>query len=116
MKPHPVEAHLVSSHMRTSKSLFVAAVLLASLLVGALQNKAEAANASGEYTGLAPQRVLDTRDGTGRRGVVGPLGPASTINIQLAGVAGIPASDVVAVVLNVTVTQPTAGSWLTIWP
>jgi uncharacterized protein (DUF1501 family) len=62
---------------------------------------------------LAPARLLDTRDGTGGR--VGALGPGQVIDLQVAGRGGVSAGPQ-AVALNVTVTGPTAGSYLTVWP
>ena len=71
------------------------------------------------FTGVAPTRILDTRDGTG--GVSTPLGPGQTIALTVAGVGGVPpigsTTPPRAVVLNVTVTGPTAASSiLTLWP
>lgn len=68
----------------------------------------------GTYHPVTPARILDTRDGTG--GVSGPLGPAGAVEVQIAGRGGLPASGVGAVVLNVTVTQPTAAGFLTLFP
>ena len=65
------------------------------------------------YHPLQPSRILDTRFGMGG---TGPLGSAATMNLQVTGAGGIPAAGVSAVVLNVTVTQPTAPSFLTAWP
>jgi V8-like Glu-specific endopeptidase len=59
--------------------------------------------------GIAPTRLLDTRANGG------PVGPAGQREVQVTGVAGIPA-DATAVVLNVTVTQPTSGGYLTVHP
>ncbi|MFN6120681.1 MAG: DUF1501 domain-containing protein [Actinomycetes bacterium] len=58
---------------------------------------------------LAPARLLDTRDG----GV--PLGLGQTIELQVGGRGGVSA-DAAAVVLNVTATEPTGESYLTVWP
>jgi outer membrane protein assembly factor BamB len=66
------------------------------------------------YHPVAPARILDTRTGTGAP--VGKLGPASTLALQVTGQGGVPSSGVAAVVLNVTVTGPTADSFLTAWP
>jgi hypothetical protein len=66
------------------------------------------------YTGLVPSRILDTRAGVGAPAAA--LGPASTLDLQVTGKGGIPANGVSAVVLNVTVTQPTGTSFLTVWP
>lgn len=62
-------------------------------------------------------RILDTRTGRGvPTGFSGKLGPASTMSFKVLGVGGIPAVGVDSVVLNVTVTQPTAASFLTAFP
>jgi hypothetical protein len=66
------------------------------------------------YTPLGPVRVLDTRDGTGAPQA--PVGPGGTISLQVEGVDGVPASGVTAVVLNVTATDTTASSYVTVWP
>src|SRR4029077_7239279 len=72
----------------------------------------------GKVSGLTPARVLDTRNGTG--GFNAPVGPASTIFLQVAANGGVPGiTDSVpptAVVLNVTVTNPSAASNLRLFP
>jgi hypothetical protein len=68
----------------------------------------------GRYTPLTPARILDTRDGTG--GLGGPVGPGATVDVQITGRGGVPASGVAAVAMNVTVTQPSASGFLTIYP
>ncbi|MFT3791154.1 MAG: Calx-beta domain-containing protein [Rudaea sp.] len=73
-----------------------------------------------ELTSLQPARLLDNRptgttvDGQFQHG--GPLGPQATLDFTVAGRGGVPASGVGAVVLNVTVTQPTAPGYVTVWP
>ena len=62
---------------------------------------------------LVPARLLDTRDGTGGR--IGPLGHGETLDLQVTGRGEVPA-DAVAVAMNVTVTEPTSPSYLTVWP
>jgi hypothetical protein len=69
---------------------------------------------NGELTPLSPARLLDTRDGTG--GHPGPLGQAQSLDLQITGRGGVPADGVSAVVLNVTATDPTVASYLTVWP
>jgi cellulase (glycosyl hydrolase family 5)/fibronectin type III domain protein len=71
--------------------------------------------ADGLYTPVVPNRVLDTRDGTGG-GPLAPVGPGQTIKVRVAGTSGIPSTGVAAVVLNVTATGATAPSYLTAWP
>jgi hypothetical protein len=66
------------------------------------------------YNALSPQRILDTRNGTGDAG--GAFGQGSQRSEQVLNVGGVPASGVTAVVLNVTVTEPSAGSFLTVFP
>ncbi len=66
------------------------------------------------FQATGPTRLLDTRNGTG--GHTGAVGPGGIVTLTVAGVQGIPATGVTAVVLNVTVTGPTASSWLTVYP
>jgi len=68
----------------------------------------------GRYTPLTPARILDTRFGTG--GFSQPIGHERSIDVQITGRGGVPASGVSAVAVNVTVTQPTAGGYLTVAP
>jgi hypothetical protein len=70
--------------------------------------------ASGRYTPMTPVRVLDTRNGTG--GFSSKVGPGHAISVQLAGTGGVPSTGVGAVAINITVTNPTAASYLTIFP
>ncbi len=74
---------------------------------------AASAATSGRLVTLAPTRVLDTRDGTG---APGPLGPDQTIEVQLAGRGGVPTRGAAAVVLNVTATETAAAGYVTVWP
>jgi hypothetical protein len=73
--------------------------------------------AGSRYVGISPSRILDTRDGTGRAGVVGRVGQGATIDLPVAGIGGVPAAGVTSVVLNVTVNDPTGPeSYLTLFP
>jgi hypothetical protein len=69
----------------------------------------------GLYQPLTPARIMDTRTGLGvPRAAVGP-GQTVTLNVFAPG--GVPTgAGVSAVVLNVTVTGPTAPSYLTVFP
>jgi hypothetical protein len=69
---------------------------------------------SSSYTPLSPSRVLDTRNGTGA--VAGRLGSDASLDLLVAGRGGVPATNVSAVAMNVTVAGPTASSYLTVWP
>ena len=59
-------------------------------------------------TTMVPTRILDTREGVA-------LGSGASLDLGVGGVAGVPV-DARAVVANVTVTQPTAGGYLTVYP
>jgi hypothetical protein len=62
------------------------------------------------FRALTPSRLLDTRTNGG------PLGPGSVRTIKVTGKNGVPAGGVGAVVLNVTVTEPTAPGYITVYP
>jgi hypothetical protein len=61
------------------------------------------------FTPLTPSRILDTRSSAA-------VGSGGTIVLQVSGQGGVPATGAVAAVLNVTVTDTTAPSYLTVWP
>jgi len=63
-----------------------------------------------ELTTFAPARLLDTR------AAGGPLAAQSELDLPVLNVGGVPSSGVDSVVLNVTVTNPTANGFLTVWP
>jgi hypothetical protein len=75
----------------------------------------EARAQSGPYQffALTPCRVVDTRGPTGVNG--GPALGTATRNFAIRGNCGVPATAK-AVSINVTVTSPSIGGWLTIWP
>ena len=70
--------------------------------------------ASSGFEGVTPARLLDTRDGTG--GQAGPVAGGTSIDLQVTGRGGVPGEGVGAVVLNVAVTDPTASSFITVYP
>ncbi|HJV09310.1 MAG TPA: peptidoglycan recognition protein, partial [Acidimicrobiales bacterium] len=70
----------------------------------------ETAAGGSAFTPLNPARVLDTRAGAA-------VGPQGTLQLQVAGVGGVPATGVSAVVLNMTVDRASGPeSFLTVWP
>jgi hypothetical protein len=69
---------------------------------------------AGTYYAVTPARLLDTRIGLGAPQA--PLGAGGVLHLQVAGQGGVPATGVSAVVLNVTVTGPTASSFLSVYP
>ncbi len=72
-------------------------------------------SAGGEVA-LAPARITDTRTGSGLPNAGSTLGPGGLLDVQATGVGGVPATGAAAVILNVTVTNTTAPSFLTVWP
>ena len=72
------------------------------------------------YTGLVPARLLDTRTGSatvdGQFAGGGLVGAGGVVNVTVGGRGGVPASGVAAVAINVTVSAPTATSFLTVFP
>jgi hypothetical protein len=69
------------------------------------------------YFPLTPARDLDTRTGVGTGGTIGKMGAGQTLNLLVAGVNGVPATGVSAVVLNVTAAGHTgADTFMTVFP
>jgi hypothetical protein len=71
------------------------------------------------FVGLTPARLVDSRNSPTIDGMfsnTGPIGQTSTANITVLGRGGVPSSGVGAVALNVTATNPTRPSFLTVWP
>jgi len=67
---------------------------------------------AGAYNAVDPTRLLDTRHGIGVR--TGRVGPGGVVRVKVPG-AG-PGSGFTAVVLNVTAVNPTASSYLAVYP
>src|SRR5205807_6961367 len=68
----------------------------------------------GQYHAVTPTRILDTRN------TQSPLGPGQALDVPVAGVAvggytPVP-TGATAVVLNLTVTQPSQATYLTLYP
>src|SRR5664279_3996420 len=72
---------------------------------------APARTAAGGFGSVAPLRVLDTRSGTGAPAAAVRAG--ATVAVKVTGQGAVPATGVSAVVLNVTVTAPTAAGFIT---
>jgi hypothetical protein len=77
--------------------------------------------AGGEYHPVTPARIFDSRPGlAGSENDVAPLGAkpmtptGSTFDVQLLGLGGVPANaaDVLGVVVNIVVTEPTNPGYL----
>ncbi|MBG6139052.1 hypothetical protein [Longispora fulva] len=70
--------------------------------------------AEGTYYPVDSARILDTRSGNGAPAA--KVGAGATLNLQVTGRGNIPSSGVSSVVLNVTVTEGTSASFLTVYP
>ena len=74
---------------------------------------------STSYVAIDPARVLDTRDGhttiDGDQQASGAVSAASITTLQITGRAGVP-PDATSVALNVTVTEPSASGFATVFP
>jgi hypothetical protein len=74
-----------------------------------------AAEAGGTFVSVTPQRIADTRYGTG--GVPAtPVPAGGSITFAATGVGGIPANGVPAVVESVAASSPTATGLLSVYP
>jgi len=72
--------------------------------------------ALGYYHPVTPYRILDTRSGP-QGSPAGKVRSNAEITVDVTGGAsGVPATGVSAVVLNTTVTEPSASSYLTVYP
>ena len=89
-------------------------LLLLTALTAVFASTALAQNGPFQYYPLTPCRVVDTRGANSTNG--GPVFNSNTTrNFQIRGYCGVPTSAK-AVSLNVTVTQATQPSYLTVWP
>ncbi|MEU4402280.1 hypothetical protein [Micromonospora orduensis] len=75
---------------------------------------ADAAGRGGDYVPIDSIALLDTRDGTG--GTTGVRGAKSVTTFTAVGIGGIPATGVSALMVDVTAINPTANTFLTIYP
>jgi subtilisin family serine protease len=73
------------------------------------------AGAGDGFTSLAPKRILDSRPASNSGAFASPWTAGVSRDVAVGGLAGVP-EDADAVVLNVTVTDATSPSHLTIWP
>src|SRR5664280_1301246 len=111
---------MLRSRGHSSVAVAVAALVSVLLLVsaiavggpaGAAPGSPGAPATAGAFVSVAPARLLDTPMGTGAPAA--PVAAHQAVALQVGGRGGVPATGVSAVVLNVTVTQPGAGGFLT---
>ncbi len=68
---------------------------------------------TGSFVSVNPTRVFDSRKASGGRGL---LRDGESYVVAVAGVAGVPNTGVGAVLANITVTGPTRGGYVSVWP
>ena len=73
-------------------------------------------SAAGSYVPLVPARITDTRAGSGFPNAGSTLVAGGSLNVQVTGAGGVPTTGVTAVLMNLTVTDTTASSFLTAYP
>ncbi|MGW7428190.1 FlgD immunoglobulin-like domain containing protein [Streptomyces sp. NPDC054861] len=74
----------------------------------------DAAEKGDRFKAVAPARVLNTLSGAGAS--QGKVGAGKIVDLQVAGQGGVPATGVSAIVMNVTVTNPTASTYVSVYP
>lgn len=80
--------------------------------------------AGGSFTTVTPERAVDTRFGigacsdpaTGSFRTCARLTTATDVTVKLTGVAGVPATGVAAVAVNLTAVYQAADGYLQVWP
>lgn len=75
-----------------------------------------AGDATGSYVPLTPSRIADTRPASGYPDAGSALSGGDTLGVQVTGAGGVPTTGVAAALVNVTVTDTNAASYLTVWP
>src|SRR6202140_1938283 len=83
-------------------------------LAGWISTPSSTPGAAGLFTPLVRARLLDTRDGRGA--AQAPMVGGTSVALQVTGRGTVPATGVGAVVLNVTATNVTAPTYITVWP
>ena len=100
---------LYSVNLATGAAALVGNIGNGDLAIRDLAVEIQVDDAASQYTSLgSPARLVDTRLGS-------KVGPGGTLVVGVAGTNGIPA-NATAAVLNVTVTQPDAGGFTTVYP
>ena len=108
------ETGLYTVNLATGAATLVGNIGNGDLAIRDLAVEIQVDDAASQYTSLAsPARLVDTRLSTTIGS--GKVGPGGTLVVGVAGTNGIPA-NATAAVLNVTVTQPDAGGFTTVYP
>jgi len=80
-----------------------------------MESSSTAVAVGADYTPVTPDRILDTRNGTGT-GKAAPVAAGGTLTLPITSIGNVPAADISAVVMNVTVTKPARSGNLTVYP
>jgi uncharacterized protein (DUF1501 family) len=110
--PGPATANLTSVRLSSDGRMSLFNFAGSTHLVGDISGYFRAGTSQGMVP-LVPSRLLDTRDGTG--GVLGAVGGGGVIDCLVAGQGGVPGTATAAL-LNVTITEATAESFVAVWP
>ena len=103
---------VTADHTYEQLGTYTATVTVTDSLGDTVVNTVTVTTAGSDYTAYGPTRVLDTRYGNGAPKA--PVKARSVTQVTFAGNGGIP-KDVTAVVLNVTVTEPTAAGDIVVY-
>ncbi|HEV2345331.1 MAG TPA: PKD domain-containing protein [Actinocrinis sp.] len=110
---------ITAAHSYARLGTYTVTVTVMDQLEEYVSTSVSATTAGSDYTAYGPVRILDTRKGIGTGGTVAKVGAGSVLKLQVtgAGTQGdtIP-SGITAVVLNLTVTGPASGGYLTAYP
>lgn len=100
-------------HRRLTVVLAASLLTVGVAVAAPTSSSALAGSSAGQFTPLPPTRILDSRNNIGLNG---HMTQAQTRTLQVTGKGGVPSSGVSAVVFNLTVTNATSSSWITVWP
>jgi hypothetical protein len=112
--PTSLRRHLPGTGRSRLLALLAGATVLAAALAVVPATRAQAETTSSYVPLSVAQRLAHTPDGTG--GFTGPRPAGSTTVYQVTGRAGVPASGVTAVMLDVAAVTPPNGTTLTLYP
>src|SRR3954454_23016471 len=96
----------------------VVSVLAGGVITVVAINNAGAASVASSVTPITPCRLVDTRAATHVGERLGPIGQGETVTLNVVGTHGnctIP-SDATGIVTNVSIVDPTASAFLTVFP
>lgn len=116
LAPGAATANLVVSKVSTGGSVTIYNSTGSVDVVADLQGSYGSEAGGAGYRPLEPRRLLDTRTGVGAP--TAKVGPAGSLRLQVTGApgSGLAPLGTTAVALNVTATNPTATSYVSVYP